>query len=106
MKEFTVWYAKDPNFGHGPKPTLRTLKETHVALKILTATDLEDVFHKMQGEVWSPNGEARDLIIGKGLHHTSISVGDVIHDNDNGEFYVIDFEGFSVIEYTTPDGEV
>jgi hypothetical protein len=35
---------------------------------------------RFQGENWSPNGEARDLILAKGLRHTSMSVGDVIED--------------------------
>lgn len=40
--------------------------------------DLEEVFQKMQGENWSPNGEARPIIAALGLHHTSMSTGDLI----------------------------
>lgn len=32
----------------------------------------------MQGENWSPNGEARSLIEEKGLIHTSMSMGDIV----------------------------
>ena len=37
----------------------------------------------MQGEAWSPNGEARELIVSLGLHHTSMSIGDVVQDDDS-----------------------
>ena len=39
---------------------------------------LENAFFQMQSERWSPNGEARNLIERKALHHTSLSVGDVV----------------------------
>lgn len=41
-------------------------------------TDLSTIFNQMQGEIWSPNGEARDVILTAGLSHTSMSVGDVV----------------------------
>ena len=34
----------------------------------------------MQGENWSPNGEARPLIAQLDLSHTSMSIGDVAVD--------------------------
>lgn len=37
----------------------------------------------MQGENWSPNGEAKELIRPLGLKHTSMSVGDIISDGEN-----------------------
>lgn len=40
--------------------------------------ELENIFRECQGEIWSPYGEARDLINALGLTHTSMSVGDVI----------------------------
>ena len=42
----------------------------------------------LQGEYWSPNGEARDLIRKLGLCHTSFSAGDVIQIGD--KFYTSD----------------
>jgi hypothetical protein len=54
------------------------LEKTHVFLCETEARDLDHVFYNMQGEIWSPNGEARELIQSKGLRHTSMSVGDVI----------------------------
>jgi hypothetical protein len=79
--KFKVYYMK-PSFFHegilGKLPMMSNIDSTHVFLKEVDATTVEDVFHQMQGECWSPNGEARDLIREKGLQHTSMSVGDVI----------------------------
>jgi hypothetical protein len=50
------------------------------------AESKDDVFCQMQGEVWSPNGEAVPLIESLGLTHTSMSVGDVVRDGD-GTFW-------------------
>lgn len=36
------------------------------------------LYRELQGEFWSPNGEANSLIRSKGLSHTSMSVGDII----------------------------
>lgn len=39
----------------------------------------EDVFHAMQAENWSPNGEARKLIQSLDVGHTSMCGGDIIY---------------------------
>ncbi|WP_137297215.1 hypothetical protein [Psychromonas sp. SP041] len=53
---------------------------------------LEEIFTMMQGEVWSPNGEARPIISKAGLSHTSMSVGDIVQVGD--QFYSCDMMGF------------
>lgn len=63
---------------HGCLPNPKNLSATHVLLGNVEATDPERVFCAMQGENWSPEGEARELISSKGLGHTSMSVGDVV----------------------------
>lgn len=65
----------------------------HTFVREVEAESLEDAFIKSQGEYWSPNGEARDLIIEKGLDHTSASVGDVLVDEE-GNRYLIESYGF------------
>lgn len=84
-----VWYSKD--FGAScfgkQEISINTITETHMYLKTIQKDSLEDAFVYMQGEVWSPNGEARELIREKGLHHTSMSVGDVIHDIEGDLWY-------------------
>ncbi len=81
--KFKVFYAINPGFGYFPVPKVETLFETHRFVKFVEAKDLEDVFCKMQGENWSPNGEARKLIRLLGLKHTSMSIGDVISDGED-----------------------
>jgi len=83
-RTFNVWYQKKFGFyfRDGEDKLLESidpqnLEATHTFLKEEEAEDLEDLYRKMQGEYWSPWGEARDLIRTRGLSHTSMSVGDV-----------------------------
>jgi hypothetical protein len=101
--ETQIWYAKPesvPNTIFGPQwlrasgieITAKTLQNTHVLLGSVSDTSLESIFHRMQAEIWSPEGEARSLIQKKGLAHTSMSVGDVIVSN--GKAHMVDQVGF------------
>ena len=54
------------------------LTKTHVHLGNIDASDPEDAYAKMQGEFWSPNGEAYNFISQKGVGHTTMSLGDVV----------------------------
>lgn len=102
LKEGTeIWYSKPETFrdlivGSFGKGYLnidpKNLNKTHIKLTTIPATDPEDVFSKMQGENWSPRGEARELITSKGLNHTSMSVGDVMVVN--GKALMVDNMGF------------
>jgi len=100
MKIYEVWYMRPRWFRNGifgERPKAASLFGTHVHLKNLeldgdVESNLEKIFHDMQGEVWSPNGEARELIIEKGLAHTSMSVGDVVRVD--GEIYLVANLGF------------
>jgi len=88
------------------RPTVATLEDTHTLLMTLERAEiprvrkehesLDDVFAWMQGENWSPNGEARPLIAAKGLFHTSMSVGDVM--DYGGEYYMVAPLGFELIQ--------
>ena len=68
------------------------LEVTHVLLGSVAETDLDIIFGIMQGEVWSPEGEARELIRSKELSHTSMSIGDLIEVN--GRVYEVRPIGF------------
>jgi hypothetical protein len=66
---------------------------------------LENVYTWMQSEVWSPKGEASDIIRAAGVSHTSISMGDIVQIGDR--FFSCEMVGFeeitqivSVIEHT------
>jgi hypothetical protein len=102
MAKFEIWYMKPDWFRDGifgKKPDPANLEATHVHLKQLELPgdmawpQLERVFAQMQGENWSPNGEARPLIKAKGLQHTSMSVGDVAID-ENGDKHIVARFGF------------
>jgi len=78
-------------------PTRARLHDTHAYLKMCMATDLEDVFVQMQGEIWAdPSGSTSELVRSKGLGHTSMSVGDVI--GDGTRFWAVASEGFTELQ--------
>jgi hypothetical protein len=97
MMQYTVYYMKPECFRTyifgETLPQVCDLDDTHIKLGEFAANDMEDLFIKLQGENWSPNGEARDFIRGKGLAHTSMSVGDVIVEPD-GTYYSVGRFGF------------
>lgn len=104
--KFQIWYMKPEWFRDGilgKKPNAYKLDDTHVHLKDIEVegknyeSALERVFMTMQGEIWSPNGEARGLIMEKGLQHTSMSVGDVAVADDSGEVFLVKSVGFECI---------
>ncbi len=72
--------------------------ETHAFIRQVEADSLAKVYRQMQGFVWSPNGEARDLIRAAGVSHTSMSVGDVVVDAD-GHAWVCADRGWIETEY-------
>jgi hypothetical protein len=83
---FRVLYSKEPTFVDSDPPiTIEQLHETHVFVREVRAPTLEAVFSLMQAERWPPR-EARSVIRKLGLTHTSMSVGDVIQD-ENGRFH-------------------
>lgn len=78
-------------------PDLDNLSATHRPLGTLAQEDPNQIFSMMQAEVWSPSGQAQDLIKRLGLNHTSMSVGDIIVINNS--ILMIDRAGF--IDITT-----
>jgi len=83
---FKVYYAAVPIhpvlFCVEQPFSVELLPVTHRFVCELDVPHRENVFAQMQGEVWSPNGEARELIASLGLHHTSMSIGDVVQHGD------------------------
>lgn len=99
-----IWYMRPEFFRdgimglewcreQGLAPDPQNLCKTHVYLTDSEITDLEHLFAQMQGENWSPNGEASGLIEERGLHHTSMSIGDLAV-LDTGEVWIVDTVGF------------
>lgn len=101
-----IWYSKSKYFRDmtgGSRylkkqrllPTSDTLSKTHTKIGSINTVDLNKIFHLMQGETWSPNGEARDIISNSGAGRTSMSVGDII--KMNGIMHMVDDHGFLVL---------
>ena len=78
----------------------RNLAKTHALLGSIQETNPETIFDMMQGENWSPRGEARGLIRSKGLAHTSMSVGDII--KIGGKVMMVDRMGFAKLGMAVP----
>ena len=97
-----IWYMKPSSFRdwsmgydwlveQGALPAL-SLRQTHVLLGTVRERSPNTIFRMMQGDFWSPSGEANTLIRRKGLGHTSMSVGDII--GISGRFWLVDNAGF------------
>jgi hypothetical protein len=78
------------------------IKKTHVLLgKIkgaggsLSDNNLEKIFAALQGENWSPAGEARTFIRKSGTSHSSMSTGDIVQDGK--KVFMADNFGFEQI---------
>lgn len=117
--KFQIWYMRpeffrEGNMGHqwleehDMLPDPKALSKTHIHLKDFDTTfeddvlrELELVWVAMQGERWSPNGEARGLIKSKGLQHTSMSVGDIAVE-ENGNVWMVDTFGFHALHVALP----
>ena len=100
--KYKVFYAKTPRplphagQGRSDPVTVERLPETHVFVRDVDGESKDDVFRLMQGEVWSPQGEARPLIERLGLSHTSMSVGDVVQDEE-GHYWLCAKVGWTEI---------
>lgn len=102
-----IWYMKPEvfrNLGmgiefankHAPAqmiPHPLALSRTHIMLGRVKGKSLDNLYRALQGDFWSPNGEARSLIKELGLQHTSMSVGDIIVKD--GMAYMVDMAGFA-----------
>ncbi|MHA2279701.1 MAG: hypothetical protein ACXAC5_02240 [Promethearchaeota archaeon] len=103
-----IWYMRPEHFRTGitgGKPDRNDLETTHIKLGTIapcpkgsySVDELDEVWKKLQGEFWSPNGEAKTMIRTAGLMHTSMSVGDCFRFA-NGEVWVVAMTGFEVVQ--------
>ena len=109
MPRFQVYYARRPTFRpSGEFGTLRLtvtgLHTSHVHLCQIEASSLDDAFRRMQGESWSPHGEARALLRSLGLGHTSMSVGDVLQDGEGACWECLDQGWRRLVDDAPGDG--
>jgi hypothetical protein len=99
--KYQVWFMKPAFFrgivGSAPDPD--NLSATHVHLKDIEADSQEDALARMHANIWSPNGEALELIQSKGLQHTSMTIGDVLVDEAEN-VHQVTATGFSRLSKT------
>jgi len=89
--------GEDAGMGNVPHvPTYKTLAETHVLIGEIGERNLDSIFTMMQGEMWSPRGEARGLISKSGSGHTSMSVGDIVMQGR--KLWFVDNMGFKELK--------
>lgn len=72
------------------------LDKTHLLLGEIASTDREQIWSTLQGEFWSPRGEANELIRRTGLSHTSMDCGDIIVMPD-GTMWMCESCGFGQV---------
>jgi hypothetical protein len=98
---YLIFYAKNP-FSDEPVSISR-LPITHRYVRSVQVDDTDDngldvVFYLMQGEMWSPHGEQKPLVMELGVKHTSMMLNDVIFSAQSNIFYVVQPFGFSKLE--------
>ena len=93
-RPYTILYKKDPSFRETKDLTIADIPRDFVVVKEISAKNMQDAWIKMQGENWSPKGEARPLIEKLGLQHTSMSVGDVMYDKTAKNYWQVCMMGF------------
>jgi len=93
----SIWFAKQPTWREVAGPV--NLAD-FIYLDDIRAETLENAFELMQGDSYSPNGEASRLIRSLGLTHTSMRVGDLLFDREAHRWYAVRAKGFEGIEVT------
>jgi hypothetical protein len=98
-----IWYWKD-DFGrdammganwlakHNRMPKPENIGDNYVLIGKIAETNLDKIYMKMQGEMWSPRGQARSMIRSSGTGHTSMSMGDIV--KIGGKFMMVDRFGW------------
>ena len=98
MKNYLAFYAKNPFAIMGV--TQKIFDTKYVLLMQLEAENLDDAYMQMQGENWSPEGEAKDIIKKFGLSHTSMMTKDILYCVEDDIFYLVNIVGFTQIPLT------
>lgn len=65
---------------------------THALMGTVPFSNPEEIYHNMQGDNWSPLGEARQLVR-RNQTHTSMSIGDIVKTPD-GKYKIVSGIGF------------
>jgi hypothetical protein len=109
MPRYQIYYARKLTYhwrgrSGAPQLTVSSLVTIHVHVCDVEADSLDDAWRQMQAKNWSPKGEARPLLKRLGLTHTSMSVGDVIRDEEGTYWECMDL-GWRTLEDDTQGDE-
>lgn len=96
--QFAIYYRREPTF-HNTRNFKWSNYQLLLSFAVPCKVKLDDIYCVMQGDFWSPEGEARELITWRGLRHTSMSVGDLIHNLSLDKLYEVDTVGFKEIDH-------
>ena len=83
MYIYDCWYQRMMIAREHPDLNLDTLGITHAFITQVEAPSPGQVVTAMQGENWSPNGEANAVVTAADVSHVSFSVGDVLVQRDH-----------------------
>ena len=101
MGRYIAYYKIHPDFEDAPaEMNAQAFFSAYRPVEVLRADNLDEVYGRMQGDVWSPNGEMRNFILMCGLSHTSMSIGDVVYSEKEDEFFSVSRFGFEVLTLT------
>jgi hypothetical protein len=98
MRIYAIYYQKNPDFMKRDSYEVGKIDISHEYLGFMPAEGLEELYMKMQGDGWSPEGEARGLIEHLGLCYTSMSIGDVVFDCEDRCWYQCMMHGWEKLE--------
>lgn len=105
MSFYAVLYTKNLRDRYFDAPKSSEVFDEYEAVNLFfSAASQESVYHHFQGDVWSPNGEACDLIEKLGLFHTSMSIGDIVVDIELWKAYIVARFGFEELPFS--EGQV
>lgn len=105
IRYFVAYYKKagssiDPYETLPKEITREQFDNEFTFIMAVPAENPEEVYAYMQGENWSPHGEARDLVIAFRVFHTSMMVGDIVFDPKLRQYWIVDRIGFKPIYLT------
>jgi len=105
---FAGYYAREPRFGYGmwDKSVPRTREEfeaQYALVSYVTAEGPDAAWERLQADRWAGWHDKRTAAKDAGVHHTSMSVGDILVDYEENEVLIVAPCGFDKLELTPED---
>ena len=98
---YTIYYKKDATYREDSNLTRNNFRNTHnFAVSFMLDGDLDDVYREMQGEFmldFIREIMQKAIRVDKLFCHTSMSIGDIILDENTDTMYEVASCGFNVV---------